>query len=175
MIDVDMAALKRRFELLAPSVDERTRRLVAAAEAVAIGWGGVSRVSQATGVSRRAISQGIKELQEPRVPGAGRVRRPGGGRKRTVAQDPTRLADLERLVEPLSRGDPESPMRWTCKSLHRLAEELNRQGHKTSHRMVGELLRVLGYRLQANHKTLEGGTHPDRNAQFEHLNGTVAQ
>jgi Rhodopirellula transposase DDE domain len=175
MIDVDMAALKRRFELLAPSVDERTRRLVAAAEAVAIGWGGVSRVSQATGVSRRAISQGIKELQEPRVPGAGRVRRPGGGRKRTVEQDPTLLADLERLVEPLSRGDPESPLRWTCKSLHRLAEELNRQGHKTSHRLVGELLRVLGYRLQANHKTLEGGTHPDRNAQFEHINGTVAQ
>jgi transposase len=175
MVDGDMVALKRRFELLAPSLDERTRRLVAAAEAVALGWGGVSRVSQATGVSRRAISQGITELPEPRVPGTGRVRRPGGGRKRTVAQDPTLLADLERLVEPLSRGDPESPLRWTCKSLHRLAEELNRQGHKTSHRMVGELLRVLGYRLQANHKTLEGGNHPDRNAQFEHLNETVAQ
>src|SRR5712692_11278373 len=175
MIDVNRVALKRRFELLAPSLDERTRRLVAAAEAVAIGWGGVSRVSQATGVSRRAISQGIAELQEPRVPGIGRVRRPGGGRKRTVAQDPTLLADLERLVEPLSRGDPESPLRWTCKSLHRLAEELNRQGHKTSHRMVAELLRTLGYRLQANHKTLEGGSHPDRNAQFEHLNETVAQ
>jgi len=99
---------------------------------------------------------------------------PGGGRKRTVAQDPTLLADLERLVEPLSRGDPESPLRWTCKSLHRLADELKRQGHQTSHRMVGELLRTLGYRLQANHKSLEGGTHPDRNAQFEHLNGTVA-
>src|SRR6266849_2546421 len=117
MVDVDRVALKRRFELLAPSLDERTRRLVAAAEAVAIGWGGVSRVSQATGVSRRAISQGIAELQEPKAPPVGRVRRPGGGRKRTVAQDPTLLADLERLVEPLSRGDPESPLRWTCKSL----------------------------------------------------------
>jgi transposase len=175
MVDGDTVALKRRFELVAPSLDERTRRLVAAAEAVAIGWGGVSRVSQATGVSRRAISQGITELQEPRMVGTGRVRRPGGGRKRTVAQDPTLLADLERLVEPLSRGDPESPLRWTCKSLHRLAEELNRQGHKTSHRMVAELLRTLGYRLQANHKTWEGGNHPDRNAQFEHLNEIVAQ
>jgi len=129
------------------------------------GWGGVSSVSQVTGVSRRAISQGIAELQEPQAPLVGRIRRPGGGRKCTVEQDPTLVADLERLVEPLSRGDPESPLRWTCKSLHRLAEELNRQGHKTSHRMVRELLRTLGYRLQANHKTLEGGTHPDRNAQ----------
>lgn len=174
MFEADRVALKRRFELLAPSLDERTRRLVAAAEAMAIGWGGVSRVSQATGVSRRAISQGIAELRAPEAPPAGRVRRPGGGRKRTVEQDPTLLSDLERLVEPLSRGDPESPLRWTCKSLHRLADELKRQGHQTSHRMVGELLRTLGYRLQANHKTLEGGTHPDRNAQFEHLNATVA-
>ncbi|MGH2459904.1 MAG: ISAzo13 family transposase [Chloroflexota bacterium] len=174
MSDVDQMALKRRFEVLAPSLDERMRRLVAAAEAVAIGWGGVSRVSQATGVSRRVISQGIKELQEPKAGLAGRIRRPGGGRKRTVEHDPTVLADLERLVEPLSRGDSESPLRWTCQSLHRLAEELNRQGHPTSHRMVGDLLRTLGYRLQANPKTWEGGNHPDRNAQFEHLNGTVA-
>ena len=174
MVDLDRAALTRRFELLAPSLDERMRRLVTASEAVAIGWGGVSRVSLATGVSRRAISQGIQELQEPTATLTGRIRRPGGGRKRTVEQDPTLVTDLERLVEPLSRGDPESPLRWTCKSLHRLAEELTRQGHTTSHRMVGELLRELGYRLQANHKTLEGGNHPDRNAQFAHLNGTVA-
>src|SRR6266851_9650825 len=165
-------AIKRRFELVSGELNERTRRLVAASEAVALGWGGISAVSRATGLSRKAISHGVKELQEAGGAREGQIRRRGGGRKKTVSKDPRLVEDLERLVEPLTRGDPESPLRWTCKSLHRLAEELNRQGHKTSHRMVGELLRTLGYRLQANHKTLEGGTHPDRNAQFEHLNET---
>jgi hypothetical protein len=175
MVDVDRATLKRRFDLLAPNLDERRRRLMAAAEAMVIGWGGVSFVAEVIGMSRQVISEGIKELQEPNPLEAGRIRRPGGGRKRTVDQDPTLLADLDRLVEPLSRGDPESPLRWTCKSMQRLSDELNRQGHKTSHRLVGELLHDLGYRLLANHKSLEGGKHPDRNAQFEHLNETVSE
>ena len=133
-------------------------------------------VARATGVSRRSIRRGIRELSQPGLgPGKGRVRRPGGGRKRTVETDPTLREDLERLVEPTSRGDPESPLRWTCKSVRKLAAALKAQGHQTSHRMVAELLHEMGYSLQANQKTLEGSEHPDRNAQFEHLNGAVQQ
>jgi len=128
-------------------------------------------VARATGVSRSAIRQGLSELTlPPSLPAAaGRIRKPGGGRKRATAVDKTLLGDLERLIEPATRGDPESPLRWTCKSVRRLAEELRRLGHKTSHRMVAELLHELNYSLQANSKTLEGGDHPDRNAQFEHI------
>ena len=137
-----------RFEKLAPFLDERMRRLVAASESLAIGFGGTSQVSRQTGVSRRAMIRGIKELDEaPSVQG-GRVRRPGGGRKRTVDKDASLKTDLERLVDPVTRGDPESPLRWTCKSVRKLAEELNRLGHQTSHRMVAELLPELGYSLQ---------------------------
>jgi len=112
MVDID--ALKRRFESLLPTVDERMRRLIAAAESLAIDYGGISIVSRATGVSRRAIARGIVELGNPPVPSGGAIRKPGGGRKRTVEQDATLVRDLERLIEPLSRGDPESPLRWTC-------------------------------------------------------------
>ena len=147
-----------------------------AAEALAIGRGGQVLVARATGVARTTIRQGIREVQRPELRAAkGRIRRPGGGRKRTVETDPTLREDLERLVEPTSRGDPESPLRWTCKSVRKLAEELKLQGHKTSHRMVAELLHDMGYSLQANQKTLEGTAHPDRSAQFEHLNGAVQQ
>ena len=175
---VEDEAITRRFELLAPHLDERTRRLLAASEAVAIGRGGASVVARATGVSRRVIGEGIKELNEalPRSSGqagAVRVRRPGGGRKRTSETDPTLREDLERLVEPVTRGDPESPLRWTCKSVRKLAEELGRMGHQVSHRLVAELLHDLDYSLQANRKVLEGSQHPDRNAQFEHLNQQV--
>jgi transposase len=124
-------------------------------------------------VSRGAIASGLQELAEPVVPGVTRIRKPGGGRKRTVDQDATLVHDLEQLVEPDSRGDPESPLRWTCKSVRKLAEELNRQGHQVSHRLVAELLQDLGYSLQANRKTREGTAHPDRNAQFEHINARV--
>ena len=168
-------AVKQRFALLAASLDERRRRLVAAAEALAWGWGGISHVARATGVSRGVIQAGIAELQTPvaaRLP-ADRVRRAGGGRKRTVATDPTLRADLERLIEPLTRGDPESPLRWTCKSVRKLAAELQAEGHQVSRQLVMELLHALGYSLPANRKTLEGGDHPDRDAQFAHLNAQV--
>jgi hypothetical protein len=115
----------------------------------------------------------VTELSEAAVHQSGRIRRPGGGRKKTVEQDPSLLRDLERLVEPVTRGDPESPLRWTCKSLRKLAGELLQMGHHTSHQMVGRMLHDLGYSLQANCKTLEGTSHPDRNAQFEYLNGKV--
>jgi transposase len=155
-------------------VDERVRRLALAAEAVAIGRGGQAAVARALGVSPRTIRQGMRELRHPEQGvEKGRIRRVGGGRKRTVEHDPKLREDLERLVEPTTRGDPESPLRWTCKSVRKLAEELQRQGHQTSHRMVAELLHELGYSLQANRKTLEGSGHPDRNAQFEHLNRAV--
>ncbi len=163
-------AIKRRFELVARELNERTRRLVAAAEAMALGWGGISAVARATGVSQRAIRQGIKELQEERGTSDGRIRRTGGGRKKTVSKEPSLCKDLEGLVEPVTRGDPESPLRWTCKSVRKLAAELQQMGHRISYQLVSELLHELGYSLQANRKTREGGTHPDRDAQFEHLN-----
>ncbi|GAC1359379.1 MAG: ISAzo13 family transposase [Ktedonobacteraceae bacterium] len=127
-------------------------------------------VSRATGLSRPVISQGIKELQEGAKAGEGRIRRVGGGRKSTVSKDPDLREDLERLVEPVTRGDPESPLRWTSKSLRKLAKELQRLGHQVSHELVSELLHGLGYSLQANRKTREGGEHPDRDGQFQHLN-----
>ena len=151
------------------------RRLVAASESLAMGFGGTSEVSRQTGVSRRAIIQGVKELDEAPNLGPGRVRRAGGGRKRTVDTDATLKVDLERLVDPVTRGDPESPLRWTSKSVRKLAAELNRLGHRTSHRMVAELLHELGYSLQANRKTLEGASHADRDQQFQHINQRVTQ
>ena len=171
---IDEAGIRHRYQALAPVVDERTRRLVVAAEALTIGRGGQVAVARATGVSRPTIRRGIRELRQPETAAdAGRIRRPGGGRKRTVERDPSLREDLDRLVEPTSRGDPKSPLRWTCKSVRQLAAELKRQGHTTSHRMVAELLHDMGYSLQANRKTLEGTEHPDRNAQFEHLNHAV--
>jgi len=125
-------------------------------------------------MSRQTVSDGLSEVQAVvAVAPKGRIRREGGGRPRTVDRDSTLRADLESLIEPTSRGDPESPLRWTCKSIRRLAAELTRKGHTTSHRMVAELLHELGYSLQSNRKVLEGTNHPDRNAQFEHLNEAV--
>jgi hypothetical protein len=166
-------AIRRRFELLAPGLDERQRRLLAASEAMVLGRGGGVAVSRATGVSRRVIRAGIRELQAPESLAAGRVRRPGGGRKSAVAKDPGLAAALERLIEPTSRGDPESPLRWTCKSLRKLTGALREQGHAVSQRVVADLLRALEYSLQGNRKVLEGSQHPDRNAQFEYLNAQV--
>ena len=171
---VNHSDIQRRFRTLAPFLDERMRRLVAASESKAIGYGGVSVVARATGVSRRAITEGMKELKEPKKRKVRleetRIRRRGAGRKRTVDKDSSLLEDLDRLVDPVTRGDPESPLRWTCKSVRRLAEELQHEGHAVSYQTVAELLHALDYSLQANQKTLEGNQHADRDEQFEYIN-----
>jgi len=170
----DAGGLAHKFDVLARVLDERTRRLVAAAEAEALGFGGVTAVAKASGLSRGTVIRGMAELKTAPKPGRGqRIRRKGGGRKRTVDQDPTLERDLESLVEPVTRGDPESPLRWTCKSVRQLAAQLNRMGHKASHRMVAEILHGMDYSLQANRKTLEGASHPERDAQFQHISDKI--
>ena len=172
----DAGSLTRKFEVLGRVLDERTRRLVAAAEAQAIGFGGVTAVARASGLSRGTVIRGMVELKTAPKPSRGqRIRRKGAGRKRTVDQDATLKRDLEALVEPVTRGDPESPLRWTCKSVRQLASQLNKAGHRTSHRMVAELLHAMGYSLQANRKTLEGASHPDRDAQFHHISSKIRE
>ena len=169
-------ALSRKFDVLTRVLDERTRRLVAAAEASAIGHGGVTLVAQASGLSRGTIIRGIAELKTAPKPARGqRIRRKGAGRKRTVDQDVTLKRDLEALVEPVTWGHPETPLRWTCKSVRQLAAELQRMGHQTSHRMVAELLHQMDYSLQANRKTVEGSSHPDRDAQFHHISDKIRE
>jgi transposase len=169
----DIAEIAARYEALKPVLDERTRRLVAAAESQAIGKGGISSVSRATGISRPVIRQGIAELKDPALLAPGRIRREGGGRKKSVDKDTSLKSDLEGLLELTTRGDPQAPLCWTCKSVRQLTAELMRMKHQVSHQVVADLLHALGYSLQANRKTTEGASHPDRNAQFEHLNGKV--
>ncbi len=165
--------------MLGPSLNERSRRLWAAAEAQALGYGGASLVWQATGISRSTIIRGIKEAGARRGARAaaqqGRVRRPGGGRKSATAVDPRLKVALESLVDPVSRGDPESPLRWTCMSTRLLAAELAAQDHQASDWLVRQLLYDLGYSLQANRKTKEGARHPDRDGQFRHINAAMAR
>lgn len=169
------SAIRERFKNLEWALDERLRRLYAASEAKVLGHGGITLVQKATGVARNSIKLGLKELlrsqQEGVVEGdvSRRLRRVGGGRKATVKGDVKLLEALESLVEPVTRGDPESVLRWTCKSLRQLETELRSQGYVVSHTSLGDLLRKLGYSLQGNRKTLEGGDHPDRNAQFEFI------
>jgi len=176
---VAIASMKLKYRALSPLLNERLRRQWAATEATAYGWGGIHAVSQATGLSANTIRKGQQELADhqtkPHTVLPKRLRREGGGRKRKTESDPQLLKALEALVDPATRGDPESPLRWTCKSTYTLAEELTQQGHPVSARTVGRLLRTAGYSLQGNRKTKEGGIHPDRNAQFEHINATVKQ
>ena len=169
----DEEAIARKFQLLAGQLDERGMRLWAAAEANAHGRGGVAVVHRATGIARSTIGRGRRELARGETLEGGRVRRPGGGRKRLAEKDPTLLSDLERLVDGDSRGDPGLPLRWTAKSLHALAGELRAQGHQISANSVAPLLRQLGFSLQANRKTREGASHPDRDAQFQHINAVA--
>jgi hypothetical protein len=173
-VDVNPEDIELRFRSLSAFLDERMRRLVAAAESTAIGYGGVSVVARATGVSRRAITEGMKELSQPKAshePAAEfRIRRKGAGRKRVVDKNPGLREHLDRLVDPVTRGDRESPLRWTCKSVRVLAEELQREGHAVSYQTVAELLHEMDYSLQANRKKLEGSQHADRNQQFEYIN-----
>lgn len=170
------ARIRRKFQLVAIELDERRRRQWAAAEARDVGWGGISLVARATGLSRPTIIAGLKELElstKSRSVAATRVRSPGGGRRPLVQSDPGLLAALERLIDPVTRGDPMTPLRWTCKSTANLAEELTRQNHPVTDRTVATLLKQNGYSLQGNRKSREGASHPDRNAQFEYINRQV--
>ena len=163
--------IKHKFETLCPFMDERMRRLWAAAEAQALGRGGITAVAAATGLSRTTITQGMHEQQGSTEAehSPAQIRRPGGGRKAVTERDTTLLRDVETLVDPLTRGDPQSPLRWTCKSTRRLATELQVLGHTVSARTVARLLQGMHYSLQANRKTQEGSAYPDRNAQFEYI------
>ncbi len=167
------AEIRVKYRALAPTMNERVCRLWAGTEAKALGHGGIAIVARATGLARNTIQRGLRELARPGRLRPDRVRRPGGGRKRATAVDPLLAPALEALVEPGTRGDPESPLRWTCKSTRTLAAELTAQGHAVSHVVVAHLLDTLGYSLQANRKTQEGTSHPDRNAQFAHINATI--
>jgi transposase len=169
--------IAEKFESLTPMMDERMRRQWAAAEARAYGWGGVEAVRAAIGMSPHTIRKGLRELEsrarKTSIPMSQRLRAPGAGRKRCSNADDKLESALEQLVDPVTRGDPQSPLRWTCKSTTQLANELTRQGHPVSPSTVGRLLKAAGYSLQGNRKTQEGGDHPDRNAQFEHINAKV--
>jgi len=170
-----LSGVRERFDRLAPLFTERLRRLWAAAEAVTIGRGGVPLVAQATGLARSTILRGRDDLCHiPSLPLTGE-RRPGAGRKPLVETDPGLLRDLDRLIDPYTRGDPASPLRWTCKSTYQLAEALQQQGHRVSQRTVHTLLVGLDYSLQANRKAEEGHDHPDRDAQFQYLYAHVKQ
>src|SRR5512142_400572 len=178
MWNATVQSIKAKYTSLEPVLDERARRLWAATEARAIGRGGITRVAGATGLSRVTIRAGLSELDLPVTPDegrppTGRLRRPGGGRKLLVDHDPNLLRDLESLVDPVTRGDPMSPLRWPCKSAARLAEGLRSRGHTVSERTVNRLLHDLGYSLQGNRKAIEGKDHPDRDAQFQYINRRV--
>jgi hypothetical protein len=171
MLDED--SLRKRQAAILPHLDERQRRLFAAAEAKAAGYGGTAALSRVTRIAASAIGRGLKDLEAPALPSPGAVRRPGGGRKSLSAANPRLLEDLNGLVEPSARGDPMSPLRWTCNSLRRLAAELKKLGQPISHTGVGELLKKQKFSLQANRKTLEGADNPDRGAQFHFINDAV--
>jgi hypothetical protein len=172
---IDEAAIQLRYEALDPVLDERSRRRFAAAEARAAGRGGVAIVSRITGVARSTINRGLAELDDdaPRDVAVRRVRRPGGGRKMLIETDTTLLSDLQGLVEPTTRGDPQAPLLWTSRSLRNLAEALQAMGHRIGHNVVADLLRQLNYSLQGNRKTREGSNTPDRDAQFHYINAQV--
>jgi hypothetical protein len=168
------AAVRQRFADVESTLNERQRRIWAAAEAKELGYGGISTVSRATGISRRAIHCGLRELADHTAAmSRGRIRRPGGGRRALTTTQPGIENALDALVEPTSRGDPMSPLRWTCLSVRRLAAELQWQGFQIGRQKVADLLHEMGYSLQANRKTREGAEHPDRNAQFEYINRQV--
>src|SRR6266700_6148272 len=165
--------LRQKFAAVWPLLDERTRRLMAASEALGLAYGGVALVHRACGLSRRAIAQGIREIRSGARLEAGRIRRRGAGRKPITVHDPHLLVALDGLIEPDTRGDPESPLRWVCKSTRALAAELGRQRHPISHVKVAQLLHDQHYSLQSPRKTVEGADHPDRDAQFRHINASV--
>ena len=166
-------AIRHRWEAASPALDEQARRRVAAAEAEAFGYGGVSLVSRITGFARSTINRGLAEIAANRCAGAGRVRKPGGGRKTKISRDPTLLDDLKNLVEPVTLGSCTEPLLWISKSLRNLSQALEEFGHDVCHPVVGNLLRSLGYSLQGNAKRREGRNHPDRDAQIDYLNAQI--
>jgi hypothetical protein len=170
---IDESAIRLRFDALSPVLDERGRRRFAAAEAMAAGYGGVSAVERATGIARSTIGRGLIDLRSEEPELTERVRRLGAGRKPLSETDASLIEDLRGLVEPQTRGDPQSPLKWTCKSLRKLSAALRDMGHRVGRTVVGELLRTLGYSLQANRKMREGSNHPDRDAQFGYINECV--
>ena len=161
--------LRQKYRVIVDDLDERGRRRWAASEARAIGWGGITAVAKATRLSDRTIRTGIKEIDAGSPVPSSRQRRSGAGRKRLEQQQPGLVEALESLIEPFERGDPQSPLRWTCKSLNNLTEELHRQGYRVERSKIAQLLRALGYSLQGHRKAREGTNHPDRDAQFEHI------
>ena len=169
----DIGDIRRRYQATSTFLDERGRRLFVANEALALGYGGVTAASMATGVARSTINRGIAELRAGRPDQGPRIRRPGGGRKRAVTRQPTLLAALETLIEDAIRGDPESPLRWVSRSQRNIVTALTEQGFQASQKLVGQLLRQLKYSCQANRKTREGASNPDRDAQFQHINAAV--
>ena len=171
MIGIEMIA--KRYKKIKPLLDERTCRLWAGTESSTIGFGGIATVSKATGLSRNTIVRGQRELEDAESIKFKGVRRSGGGRKKATDKDPKLEGDLLELLEPVTRGDPESPLLWTCKSLRNLSSELKKQGHFVSYRVIGEILDKMGYSLQANRKTLEGSNNEDRDEQFNHINQQV--
>lgn len=171
-MESETLALRQKFADVWPLLDERNRRLMAASEARSLGYGGISIISRACGLSRKAITKGIGEISNGTIM-PGRIRRSGAGRKRITVSNPEILASLDRLIEPDTRGDPESPLRWTCKSTRTLARQLTKQRHSISHEKVAQILRNQNYSLQSNRKTKEGNDHPDRDAQFRHINAEV--
>ena len=170
---IDESTIRQRFEALDPVLDERGRRRFAAAEAMTAGHGGIAAVSRATGLARSTVGRALSELRAGGAVDAERVRRFGGGRKPMSAMDASLIDDLRSLVEPTTRGDPQSPLLWTCKSLRKLSQSLRDMGHKIGRTLVGELLDKLDYSLQSNRKTREGSVHPDRDAQFHYINDRV--
>ena len=172
---MDVATVRRKYAVLSGTLTERSRRLWAATEAMALGHGGIAVVERATGISRSTITRGIGEIQAGEsddLPPA-RARRPGGGRKLRIEKDPTLLDDLDSLIEPVTRGDPETPLRWTAKSVRNLADELHARGHEVSYRTVARVLTHAGFSLQANRKTREGEQHADRDEQFRYIDRLV--
>ena len=172
---VNLDALRTKYEMLIPILTERSRRLWAATEAMSLGHGGIASVVRATGISRSTISRGIRELRSGEPLDPERIRHPGAGRKRAIDKDPTLLTDLEALLEATTAGMPDAPMRWTSKSVRKLAFELQSMGHSASHTLVSDLLREQGYTLQANKKAREGTPPLDRDAQFQYLNEQVCR
>jgi len=167
--------IRKKYKVLAPHLNERSRRLFAAVEAQALGYGGVSVVAKITKVSRRAIHVGLREIKDGSARSTDRIRSAGGGRKSAIEKDPELPKQLESLVDPLTRGDPMSSLRWTCKSTRNLSDELGKRGHVACPRLVSKLLHEMDYSLQGNRKTQEGKQHPDRNAQFEYINAEAGK